>query len=150
MTKEKGEYRPAIQSIPPADEQVAEILSDRQRHFEELRLSREERERLLKMRRREEERKRRAKQKSQAQKENRFHLLLPRDLKKRIAEIALEHGVSESQVVTFLLYEAIEWYDRGEVGFWGFKHPSKSPRYEFNLIHPKDTERESRKNEKSR
>jgi hypothetical protein len=115
----------------------------------ESRLSPEERKRVAEWRRKEEERKRKAKQKAQAQRENRFHLLLPRDLKKRIAEIALEHSVSESQVATFLLYEALDRYDKGEIGFWGFKHPSKSPRYEFNLIHPKDTERESRKNEKS-
>ncbi len=146
MSKRKDEQ--VLSAFEGYDEGVRYLLEESQRRAEESRLSPQERKKLAELRRKEEERKRKAKQKSQAQKENRFHLLLPRDLKKRIAEIALEHGVSESQVATFLLYEAIDRYDRGEIGFWGFKHPSKSPRYEFNLIHPKDTERESRKNEK--
>jgi hypothetical protein len=147
MSKRKDEQ--VLSAFEGYDEGVRFLLEESQRRAEESRLSPEERKRVAEWRRKEEERKRKAKQKAQAQRENRFHLLLPRDLKKRIAEIALEHSVSESQVATFLLYEALDRYDKGEIGFWGFKHPSKSPRYEFNLIHPKDTERESRKNEKS-
>lgn len=147
MNKRKDEQ--VLSAFEGYDEGVRFLLEESQRRAEENRLSPEERKRLAEWRRKEEARKRKAKQKAQAQRENRFHLLLPRDLKKRIAEIALEHSVSESQVATFLLYEALDRYDKGEIGFWGFKHPSKSPRYEFNLIHPKDTERESRKNEKS-
>lgn len=147
MSKRKDEQ--VLSAFEGYDEGVRFLLEESQRRAEESRLSPEERKRVAEWRRKEEERKRKAKQKAQAQRENRFHLLLPRDLKKRVAEIALEHSVSESQVATFLLYEALDRYDKGEIGFWGFKHPSKSPRYEFNLIHPKDTERESRKNEKS-
>ncbi len=148
MTKRNQDDQ-VLSAFAGYDEGVQLLLNESQRRAEESRLSPEERKKLAQMRKKEEERKRKAKAKAEAQKENRFHLLLPRDLKKRIAEIALEHSVSESQVATFLLYEAIDRYDKGEIGFWGFKHPSKSPRYEFNLIHPKDTERESRKNEKS-
>lgn len=147
MSQRKDEQ--VLSAFDGYDEGVRFLLEESQRRAEESRLSPEERKRVAEWRRKEEERKRKAKQKAQAQRENRFHLLLPRDLKKRIEEIAVEHSVSESQVATFLLYEALDRYDKGEIGFWGFKHPSKSPRYEFNLIHPKDTERESRKNEKT-
>ncbi len=152
MAKKKGEYRPAIQPIPPADEQVAEILSDRQRHFDEMRLSREEREKLLKQRRKEEERKRKAKAKAESQKANRILTYLPTDLRETIERIAEQESVSMAQVITFFLFEAAERYEKKEIGFWGYKHPSESPRYDWVLVHPKDTERtekiESRKNKK--
>jgi hypothetical protein len=131
------------------DEGLRLLLNESERRAEDSRLSPQERKKLAQMRRKEEERKRKAQEKAEAQKANRFHVLLPKDLKRRLEEIAAEHGVSESQVVTFLLFEAVDRYKKGEIGFWGFKYPSKSPRYQFNLVHPKDTERESRKNEKS-
>ncbi|GAP06178.1 hypothetical protein ATHL_01024 [Anaerolinea thermolimosa] len=153
MTKAKGEYRPAIQSIPPADEQVAEILSDRQRHFDELRLSREERERLLKMRRKEEEKKRREKEKARGRKPNKVTVDIPAELREALERIAGKESVTVSQVITFFLFEAVERYEKKEISFWGFKHPSESPRYDWILVHPKDEERkeklESRKNKKS-
>jgi len=142
--KAKGEYRSALRPIPPADEQVAAILSEGERRFEEMSLSREERARLIEMRRKEAEKKRKAKEKAATQKENRFHILLPKHLKQRIAELANEHGVSESQVVAFLLFEAIARYEKGEIGFWGHKYPSKSPRYAWKLIHPNTEEQEKK------
>lgn len=152
MAKEKGEYRPAIQPLPPADEQVAEILSERQRHFEEMRMSREERAKLVEMRRKEEQKKRKAKQKAESQKANRVLTYLPANLRETIERIAERERVSMAQVITFFLFEAAERYEKKEIGFWGFKHPSESPRYDWVLVHPKDVERaekvESRKNEK--
>jgi hypothetical protein len=153
MVKGKGEYRPAIQPIAPADEQVAEILSDRQRHFDELRLSREERAKLVKMRRKEEERKQKAKEKWEQSKEMRMSVYLPKILQEKIQAIAQAEGASESQVITFFLFDALDRYERKEIGFWGYKHPSESPRYEWILVHPKDIERvakvESRNSRKS-
>lgn len=130
------------------DEGLRLLMEETERRAEESRLSPQERKKLAEMRRKEEEKKRKAKEKAEAQKANRVHILLPKDLKQIIGEIAREHSISESQVVTFLLFEAVDRYEKGEIGFWGFKHPSKSPRYEYNLIHPKDTERRLRKNEK--
>ncbi|WP_322508783.1 ribbon-helix-helix domain-containing protein [Anaerolinea sp.] len=153
MAKEKGEYRPAIQSIPPADEQVAEILSRGERHFDELRLSREERERLLKMRRKEEEKKRKEKEKAKGRKPNKVTVDIPAGLREALESIASKESVTVSQVITFFLFEAVERYEKKEIGFWGFKYPSESPRYDWILVHPNDVERmekiESRKNKKS-
>lgn len=150
----KGEYRPAIQPIPPADEQVAELLSEQQRHFEEMRLSREERTKVIELRRKAEERKRKAKQKAESQKENRVLTYLPASLQETIQRIAEQERVSMAQVITFFLFEATERYQKKEIGFWGYKHPSESPRYDYILVHPSDTERmekiESRKNKKMR
>jgi len=151
--KDKGEYRPAIQPIPPVDEQVAEILSERQRHFDELRLSKKEREALAKARRKEEERKRKEKARALAREKNRVTTYLPTNLIETLERIAEAEGVSVSQVITFFLFEMVDRYDRKEVGFWGFKYPSRTPRYPWILVHPKDSERmqkvESRKSEKS-
>ncbi|GIV65243.1 MAG: hypothetical protein AB1457_18370 [Chloroflexota bacterium] len=153
MRKEKGEYRPAIQPIPPADEQVAEILSTGQRRFDEQRLSREERAAVLRLREKAEEKKRKEKERALAREKNRITTYLPTSLIKDIHEIADQEHVSMAQVITFFLFEAVEKYRQKEIGFWGYKHPSESPRYGFVLVHPKDTERtekiESRKNEKS-
>jgi len=151
--KAKGEYRSALRPIPPADEQVAAILSEGERRFEEMSLSREERARLIEMRRKEAEKKRKAKEKWEEVKEARVSVYLPKTLQQAIKEIAEKDGTSVSQVIAFFLFEALERYERGEIGFWGHKHPSESPRYEWILVHPKDTERteriESRKFKKS-
>lgn len=149
----KGEYRPAIRPIPPADEQVAAILSDGERRLEEMSLSREERNKLIEMRRKAEIKRKKAKEKWEAVKDERVSVYLPKTLQQAIKEIAEKDGTSVSQVITFFLYEALEWYQRGEIGFWGYKKPSESPRYSWILVHPQDVERqvriESRKNKKS-
>ena len=149
--KQKGKYIPAIRQLEPADERVAEILDDRQQHFDELRLSPPERKRLLEARQKKEARKKQEKEKMQRR--SRATLDMPSVLQESIAAMAGKEGVTFSQVVTFLLFDAIERYERQEITFWGHKHPSGSPRYDWNLVHPKDTERQenlqSRKNEKS-
>ena len=147
MSKRKEEE--VLSAFDGYDEGIRLLLEETQRQTEESHLPPAVKKKMAELKQKAEERKRKAKEKANAQKENRLHLLLPRDLKNKISEIASGHSVSESQVVTFLLFEAIDRYEKGEIGFWGFKYPSKSPRYEFNLIHPKDVERELRKNKKS-
>ena len=151
--KQKGQYVPAIRQLEPADERVAEILNDRQQHFDELRLSPPERKRLLELRQKKETRKKREKEKAVAREQNRLTTYLPVNLIAAIKAIAKKECVSLAQVITFLLFEAAEHYERQEITFWGHKHPSDSPRYDWNLVHPKDTERleklQSRKNKKS-
>jgi len=135
------------------DEGMHLLLEETQRREEENRLSPEEKRILKEMRRKEEERKRRAKEKWEQSKEMRISVYLPKILQDQIQAIAQAEGTSESQVITFFLFEALERYERKEIGFWGYKHPSGSPRYEWVLVHPKDTERvarvESRKLRKS-
>jgi len=151
--KTKGQYVPAIRPIEPADERVAEILQDRQQHFDELRLSTDERKRLLKSRQKEDARKERERQKAAEREGNRRTVYLPTGLIAAIRSIADKESVSMSQVITYLLFEAVEHLERQELNFQNNKYPSDSPRQEWNLIHPKDGERmkkaAARKNENS-
>lgn len=138
---DKGSYRAALQPVEPLDETVATILEDQQRRFDEMRLSPEERRALREKRRRDEEKKRREKMRAQEREPYRVTVYLPPNLRKRLGQIAADESVSMSQVITYFLFEALERFDKGEIGFWGRKEPSKSPRYEWVLIHPQDTER---------
>jgi len=151
--KAKGEYRSALRPIPPADEQVAAILSEGERRFEEMSLSREERARLIEMRRKETEKKRKEAEKARGRKPNKVTVDIPTGLREALERIAGKESVTVSQVITFFLFEAVERYEKKEIGFWGFKHPSESPRYDWILVHPKDVERmekiASRKNKKT-
>jgi hypothetical protein len=151
--KQKGQFIPAIRPIEPADESVAEILEDRQQHFDELRLSPSERKRLLEMRQKQAAHKRKEKARADEREKNRITTYLPTNLIATIGVIASKESVSMAQVISFFLFEAVEHYERQEISFLGHKYPSESPRYASNLIHPKDGERmekvKSRKNEKS-
>lgn len=151
MTKKNEEILSAFDGR--FDEGLKLLLEDTQRRAEESHLSPAERKKLKEMRRKEAEKKRKAKEKWEEVKEARVSVYLPKTLQQAIKEIAEKDGTSVSQVIAFFLFEALERYERGEIGFWGYKHPSESPRYEWILVHPKDTERteriESRKFKKS-
>ncbi len=135
------------------DEGVRLLMEDAQRRAEESRLSPEEKRKLAEIRRKEAQKKQKAKEKWEQAKAQRVPVYLPTPLQETIDGIAQQEGVSRSQVITYLLFEAVERYERGEISFWGCKHPSESPRYEWLLVHPKDTERAgkvgSRKSRKS-
>ena len=146
MAKKTAPYIAAFDS--PADEVVADILSENTRRQEELRLTPAERKRLLEDRRRQEERRAKERARSQSQAANRTVLLLPVDLKDSIEKIAAEHGCPISQVVTFFLYEALRSYEAGAFQIHSYKSPSYSPRYTAELIHPLDAERRQRRIEK--
>ena len=85
--------------------------------------------------------------------QNKMTVDLPEALRKNLEVIANKERVTISQVITFLFFETVEKYERGEISFRGCKHRSDSPRYDWILVHPKDTERaqkiESRKSPKS-
>jgi len=135
------------------DEGLRLLLNESERRAEDSRLSPQERKKLAQMRRKQEERKQKAKEKWEQSKEMRMSVYLPKILQEQIQAIAQAEGASESQVITFFLFDALDRYERKEIGFWGYKHPSESPRYEWILVHPKDTERvakvESRNSRKS-
>ncbi|WP_322793450.1 hypothetical protein [Bellilinea sp.] len=151
MSKRKGEE--ILSAFDGYDEGIRLLLEETQRRAEESRLSPVERMKVTELRHKAEERKRKAKEKWEKAKGMRVSVYLPKSLQQEIEEIAQTEGTSESQVMTYLLFEAVEKYKRKEIGFWGYKHPSESPRYDFILVHPKDTERtgkiESRKSQKN-
>lgn len=124
-----------------ADQVVEEILGDADRRRDELKLSPEERKRLIANRRKEQVRKDRAKEKAAAKKANRTELLLPTNLKAHLAKLAQEASVTESQLVTFLLFEAVALLEAEKIDIGPYLSISANARYDFNLIHPQDTER---------
>jgi hypothetical protein len=132
----------------PLDETVAGILNNENRRREEMQISSEERRRLVEQRRKEADRKQVAREK--ARQCNRMMLDLPPDLMTRIEAMARWQGVTSSQVVTYLLYEAATHYDKGSIRFEMHKYPSYNPRYDFELIHPQDTERQNRRSAKKK
>lgn len=130
----------------PLDETVASILNEETRRRDEMQLSPQERKRVIETRRKEAARKQAAKEKSKAR--NRVMLDLPINLVERLEKIALWQGVTTSQVVTFLLYEAVSQYEQGAIRFDEHKCTSYNPRYDFELIHPQDAERQKRRSAK--
>jgi hypothetical protein len=151
MSKRKDEQ--VLSAFEGYDEGVRFLLEESQRRAEENRLSPEERKRVAEWRRKEEARKRKEKEKAKARQPNRMTVDLPTNLREVLEEIAQKEKVTVSQVITFFLFDSVERYQKNKIGFWGFKYPSESPRYEWILVHPHDTERmekvELRKNKKS-
>ena len=147
MAAPVNNFRSAF-SLPPADSVVDEMLRESERKQTESNLSQEERRLLIEHRKREQSRKDTALRKSKEQAANRLVLLLPKELKEHIAMLAKAQRVTQSQVVTFFLYEALLAYRDGRFQFEEYLLPSDSPRYDWNLIHPLDSERFSRVSEK--
>ncbi len=149
----KVKEEPILSAFERYDEGVSLLLEEAQRRAEESRLSPAEKKKLTELRRKEEERKRKEKAKSQSRKPNKVTVDLPQKLREQLDEIAEKERVTVSQIITFFLFEALERYEKGEMGFWGHKYYSESPRYDWILVHPRDEERvkkiESRKNKKS-
>ena len=103
---------------------------------------------LIEHRKRDRSRKEAERKKSKEQAANRLVLLLPKELKEQIASLAEAQRVTQSQVVTFFLYEALLAYRDGRIHFENYLLPTDSPRYDWMLVHPLDRERFSRYSEK--
>jgi hypothetical protein len=61
---------------------------------------------------------------------------LPPVVRQRLKQIASDHAVPESQVVTLALARFISDYEQDKVDLGVYKEPSTSPRYEWNLVFP--------------
>jgi hypothetical protein len=109
-----------------ADGTVAEILGEAGRRQAEMRLSSDERKMLIETRRKAQEKKDKARRKAEAQKANRLHVLLPKQLKKHVQKLAARYRIPVSQVVAFLLYEGLEQHPDGE-GFILYRRDSAPP-----------------------
>ena len=140
MAHSDNDIRSAL-SLPPADSVVDEMLRDSERKQNEVSLSQEERRLLIEHRKRDRSRKEAERKKSKEQAANRLVLLLPKELKEQIASLAEAQQVTQSQVVSFLLYEALLAYRDGRIHFENYLLPTDSPRYDWMLVHPLDRER---------
>lgn len=105
---------------------------------EELLREMEQRQAESQLPRREREKKARERQKIAARRERRATYDLPPEIRARMMELSTQLSIPASQLVTLALMRFLDDYDRGNLDLSVWKHPSHSPRYDWNLVFPDD------------
>jgi hypothetical protein len=121
MANPRKERRPIL------DPAVAELLSCMEQRQAEAQLPRKEREKKV-----------RERAKIQARRDQRATYDLPPGIRSRIKELAEEERLPASQLVTLALIRFLSDLDAGRVDLAELKHPSRSPRYDWNLVLPEE------------
>jgi hypothetical protein len=99
--------------------------------------------------RREREKKSRERAKISARRERRATYDLPPLVRSRIMELSGQLSVPASQLVTMALARFLTDYDSGNIDLSIYKRPSRSPRYDWNLVLPGTNDfEENKKKEK--
>jgi hypothetical protein len=119
------------ESIDPA---VSSLLNGMEQRAAESQLPRRERERIVKER-----------LKIQARREQRATYDLPPVVREELRELAESLGVPASQLATLALARFLADYRSGNIPLDDFKQPSRSPRYDWNLVFPEDLVSRSKK-----
>lgn len=109
------------------DPAVADLLSGMQQRQAESQLPRKERERLL-----------RERAKIQARRDQRATFDLPPSLREEIMHLSEELRIPASQLVTLALARFLKEYHNDVIDLGVYKQPSRSPRYDWNLVFPDD------------
>jgi len=109
------------------DPAVADLLSGMQQRQAESQLPRKERERLL-----------RERTKIQARRDQRATFDLPPSLREEIMQLSEELRIPASQLVTLALARFLKEYHNDVIDLGVYKQPSRSPRYDWNLVFPDD------------
>jgi len=128
MAEKKFERRT---SLDPA---VADLLSGMEQRQAESQLPRKERERLG-----------RERAKIQARREQRATYDLPPTLREEIRIMSEDLRIPASQLVTLALSRFLNDYNSGAIDLGKYKQPSRSPRYDWNLIFPDELIRMKKK-----
>ena len=118
----QAESRPI--TLDPA---VAELLAGMEKRQAEAQMPRKERERLLKER-----------TKIQSRREQRATYDLPPQIREAILTLAIEERIPASQLVTLALIRFLRSYQSNEIDLGKYKQPSRSPKYDWNLIFTKE------------
>lgn len=105
------------------DPAVSALLARTERRQAEAHLSHKEREKKKKER-----------EKIRARRPYHTTYDLPVELRQRIKELAEQHGVPASQLATLGLLRFVEDLASRRVDLTAHKVPSRSPRYDFNLV----------------
>jgi hypothetical protein len=119
MPDRKLERRPIL------DSSVADLLTNMEHKQAESQLPR--RERVKKARER---------AKIQSRREQRTTFDLPPAIRQRIKTLAEEQRLPASQLATLALLRFLQEYDQGRIDLALYKQPSRSPRYDWNLVLP--------------
>ncbi|NPV87112.1 MAG: hypothetical protein HPY45_14025 [Anaerolineae bacterium] len=90
----------------------------------------------MQMPRRERMKKKREQAKIFARREQRATYDLPPSLRQEVKQIAERERVPASQIVTLALIHFVNQYTSGQIDLSLYKQPSRSPRYDWNLILP--------------
>lgn len=86
--------------------------------------------------RRDREKKSRERAKINARRERRVTYDLPPLVRRRMMELSGQLSVPASQLVTLALTRFLADYDLGKIDLSIYKQPSRSPRYDWNLVLP--------------
>lgn len=119
MTSDKSS-----ESLDPA---VSSLLSSMEQRAAEAQLPRRERERLVKQR-----------LKIQARRDQRATYDLPPMLREQLRDLAENVGVPASQLATLAISRFLIDYRANKIDLDEYKQPSRSPRYDWNLIFPEE------------
>ncbi|HCS41138.1 MAG TPA: hypothetical protein DIW44_16390 [Anaerolineaceae bacterium] len=128
MTEKKFERRTTL------DPAVADLLSGMKQRQAESQLPRKERERLG-----------RERAKIQARRDQRATYDLPPTLREEIMNLSEELRIPASQLVTLALARFLNDYGSEIIDLGKYKQPSRSPRYDWNLIFPDELIRVKKK-----
>jgi hypothetical protein len=109
------------------DPAVADLLAGMEQRQTEAALPRRKREKLA-----------RERAKIQSRREQRATYDLPPELRLKIKTLAEEQHLPASQLVTLALIRFLQEYDAGAIDLGAYKQPSRSPRYEWNLVFPEE------------
>ncbi len=107
------------------DPAVADLLTGMEQRQTESQLPRKERERIS-----------RERAKIQSRRDQRATYDLPPSIRETIRILAEDLRIPASQLVTLALARFISDYSNGLIDLGKFKQPSRSPRYDWNLIFP--------------
>ncbi|NMC80735.1 MAG: hypothetical protein GYA59_15345 [Chloroflexi bacterium] len=119
MPERKLERRPIL------DPAVADLLSGLEQKQAETKLPRREREKKV-----------RERAKIQARREQRVTYDLPPLIRQNVKDLAEKEGVPASQLVTLALLRFLRDLDQQQIDLGQYKQPSRSPRYDWNLVLP--------------
>lgn len=125
---------PNEKSSTPIDPAVSSLLSGMEQRAAEAQLPRRERERLVKQR-----------LKIQARREQRATYDLPPVLREQLRELAESLGLPASQLATLAIARFLTDYNQSNINLEKYKQPSRSPRYDWNLVFPEELVPRTRK-----
>jgi hypothetical protein len=107
------------------DPAVADLLTGMEQRQTEAQMPRKERERIS-----------RERAKIQARRDQRATYDLPPSIRESIRDLAEDLRLPASQLVTLALARFLSDYTNGIIELGKYKQPSRSPRYDWNLVFP--------------
>ena len=109
------------------DPAVADLLSGMEQRQAEAQLPRRERERLS-----------RERAKIQSRRDQRATYDLPPSIREGLRVLAEDLRLPASQLATLALARFLNEYQNGSIDLGQYKQPSRSPRYDWNLVFPEE------------